>query len=622
MPSETDNIQTRLSYCCKKRMNNRIPKIYRAVLAGISLSVFLFALFPAAVKASSVVYISLIDASDPFYSNDSTQLDKQWYLAKTHIPEAWDYTRGSSNVIVAIVDTGIHASHRELSDGRVIAGFNTITNADIPAGNSSDDNGHGTAVAGVIGAIANNQQGIAGINWNISLMPIKAVGPDGVGEISAVAAGIIWATDHGANIINLSLGGTTFGNDNALSSAISYAYARNVLLIAAAGNDSRQQGINLDREPVYPVCGDNGQNMVLGVAATDINDRKADFSDYGTACIDISAPGSRILTTGYLPSTPSDNILIYASGTSLAVPVVSGIAALIKAANPNISNAEMHKRLTVSADDIYPLNQNSCGGTSCNGFLGSGRVNAQAALTPQPIIENSLVREASSGNIYLVSNSVKRLVTGFVFNQRGFIASSIINEVNGQLQNFAAGTPLPPLEGTLLKRADDPTVYVVNQELIRPLTYLVFVSRGFSFADVKTISAEELSLLIPGDWYWPPDGTLVLVEGDPTVFVMDQQVRRPVTFFVFQQRRLSFSRVVKVSLSDFSHVPVPPDAYWLSPLNGTLLKSDSEPTVYLVEGGVKHPLSYTTFVARYYSFRNIKTLPQVEVNVIAPGEAL
>lgn len=604
-------------------MNKDLIKIYRYRARGILTLFFFFTLIHAGpVSANtSQVHALTISVSDPFFTTDTSAIDKQWYLPRMRVPEAWDISKGSSNVTVALVDTGIHASHIELNDGRVIGGFNTITNQAIAANSNSDDNGHGTAVAGIIGAMTGNLRGIAGINWNVRLMPIKALDASGTGEISAVAAGIVWATDHGANIINLSLGGG--GPDSAvLSDAITYAFQHNVLIVAAAGNDQAEQGANLDKSPAYPVCADNSSNMVLGVAATDINDQKASFSDYGINCIDLDAPGQRILTTAFLPDNPSDNVLIYGSGTSLAAPMVSGVAALVKAVYPSISNVDLQKRLMQTADDIYPLNQTSCANGSCNGFLGRGRINALAALTPQPIADGSLVRQAASGNVYLVSNNTKRLVTSFVFNQRQYPTGRIIDDSNNQLAGLSTANPLPPLDGTLIKTSGDATVYVATGEVLRPVTFLVFVSRNFSFANVLTIADQDFNVFPRADWYWPPDGTLVLVENNPTVYVMDQQVRRPVTYFVFTQRHLSFAQVLNVSVSDFSHVPAPADQYWLSPLDGTLLKSADDLTVYVIEGSLKHPLTYDTFVGRAYSSRNIKIQPQAEIDVIAPGGAL
>ena len=568
------------------------------------------------------VTAAAITTTDPFFTTDYTQDDKQWYLPKIKAAEAWEINKGSNNILVAVIDTGINGQHIELNDGRIAEGYNVVTNTAIPANFNSDDNGHGTAVAGVIGAIPNNGRGIAGINWFVKIVPVKALSADGTGSISTVAAAIIWAADHGANIINLSLGGPGFGADMTLNNAITYAFNKGVLIVAAAGNDLADQGLNLDTNPVYPVCSDQGSNMVLGVAATDNQDRKASFSNFGINCVDMTAPGKKILTTAFLPSEPVNNLLIYASGTSLATPMISAAAALLKSNNFNLTNTDLRNILLKSADNIDPLNQDNCLAGSCNGFLGKGRLNIKAALTPLPLSEGSLVREGVSGKIYFVTGGVKRFVSSFVFNQRGFNSSSVIQETNNQLTGFVEGQALPPLEGTLIRSQSDATVYVIHNEKKLPLTYLVFVSRGFSFANVQFLDNNEVLLYPTGEWYWPPDGTMVLVEGDPTVYVMDKEVRRPVTYFVFVQRKLSFAKVIHVTADEFSHVPAAPDIYWLAPLDGTLVKSKTGSEVYVIEGGKRRALSYNAFISRHYRFSNVKVLPQAEIDVIAPGEPI
>lgn len=597
-----------------------LPPTFKATVSAnkfISLSLdkrVAYAEFDKEVKASIII------PSDPYFTTDSTLEDKQWYMGKIKIAEAWEYTKGDGSVTVAIIDTGIHASHVELNDGRVVGGYNVLKNQAINTGTDSDDNGHGTAIAGVIGAIANNGRGIAGINWTVKLMPIKALEANGTGLISSVASSIVWAADNGANVINLSLGGAGFGNDQTLNNSIIYAFNKGAVIVAAAGNDLSDQGTNLDTNPVYPVCSDAGSNMVIGVAATDNMDKKASFSNFGINCIDIAAPGKKILTTTYLPSNPSNNLLIYGSGTSLATPIVTGVAALLKGSNLNLSNVEIRNTLLKSADNIDALNQNNCLGSSCNGFLGKGRINALSALIPTPVLDGSLIREAATGMIYQVTGGKKRWVHDFVFTQIGFNPVVVINETNNQLGGLEAGFPLPPLDGTLVKSGTDPTVFVIHQGVKRALTYLVFVSRGYSFADVVSLPQAFVDRLEAGDWYWPPDGTMVLIKGNPTVYVMHEQVRRPVTYFVFTQRKLSFAKVISVTLDEFSHIPAPPDLYWLSPLDGTLIKSNDDSTVFVIENGVKKAVTYEGFVRRGYKFSSIKTLPRAEMDVIMPGQ--
>ncbi|MBI2607525.1 MAG: S8 family serine peptidase [Candidatus Doudnabacteria bacterium] len=573
-------------------------------------------------EADTKVLASKITTNDSFFTTDDNNQNSQWYLPKIKIPDAWEFSKGSSSVKVAIVDTGIHASHIELNDGRVIGGYNSITKETILPQASSDDNGHGTAVAGIIGAIPNNGRGLSGINWNISLMPIKALDAAGNGFISSVASGIVRAVDEGADIINLSLGGPGFGADATLNSAVKYAFDRGVLVVAAAGNDLAEFGSNLDINPVYPICSDLGQNMVLGVAATDVTDQKADFSNFGINCVDLSAPGKRILTTAFIPSDPANNILIYGSGTSLATPLVSGVAALLKAKNPTLTNIQLRDILIKSVDDISNLNKTNCLGTSCNGFLGSGRLNALKALTPTPFSDGDLIRESGTNRIFLLTDGTKHYVSQFVFDQKGFSLANVVNETSGQLSTYTEGAPLLPVEGTLIKAENNPTVYIIHENVKRALTFLVFNSRKFSFADVRSLPSPDVALFPEGDWFWPPDGTMVLVSSDPTVYVMDQEVRRPVTFLVFNLRKLSFANVVTVSPDELTHIPVPEDSYWLAPPEGTLVKSVSDPTVYTIENASRRGLTGVAFTNRGLSFGAIHVLPQAELEVIKPGDPI
>ena len=283
-------------------------------------------------------------AADPLFVLDVEELTKQWYLPKIQADKAWDRTTGG-NLIIAIIDTGINAKHEDLNDGRVIAGYatycqveNTATgdclirvSGDLAANVNSDDNGHGTIVSGIAGAISNNR-GIAGINWNARLMPIKALDSTGSGYASDVALGLRWAADHGARVANLSVGGPGLESVQVLQDAVTYAFNRGVLIVAAAGNDAAATGGNLNTNPSLPVCADGGQNMIVGVAALDASDRKALFSNYGSNCIDISAPGTGtfvdkqtkqgLVSTYYDPTRPGENNLyVYALG--IHAPAIS-----------------------------------------------------------------------------------------------------------------------------------------------------------------------------------------------------------------------------------------------------------------------------------------------------------
>jgi thermitase len=217
--------------------------------------------------------------NDPRYS-------QLWGMAKISAPSAWNITTGSAAVKVAVVDTGITTDHLDLSSN-VVPGYDFVQGDTDPR----DYNGHGTHVAGTIGARGNNAVGVTGVNWQVGLMPVRVLDGNGSGSNANVTAGFAYACSHGATIVNASLGGT--GYSTAMRDAI--AACPNTLFVVAAGND----GVNNDTTPHYPcnygAAPDNLAN-VLCVAATDSNDALASFSNYGQS-VDLAAPGVNIPST-------------------------------------------------------------------------------------------------------------------------------------------------------------------------------------------------------------------------------------------------------------------------------------------------------------------------------------
>ncbi|MDP3013831.1 MAG: S8 family serine peptidase, partial [Candidatus Subteraquimicrobiales bacterium] len=198
--------------------------------------------------------------NDPYFSS-------QWSLARIGLPQAWDAETGRSNsVMVAVLDTGVDATHPDLA-GKVIAGYDFINKDPDP----SDDDGHGTAVASVIAAATNNSQGIAGTSWGAKIMPLKVLNGAGDSSEYAVSKGIIYAADKGAKVINMSFGGSTYSQT--IQSAIDYAGSKGCLLVAAAGNLSNGALPNV----FYPAAYDG----VLAVSATNQSDLLATWSNYG-----------------------------------------------------------------------------------------------------------------------------------------------------------------------------------------------------------------------------------------------------------------------------------------------------------------------------------------------------
>jgi thermitase len=271
----------------------------------------------------------------------------QWHLTKIQSSEAWSVTTGSPSVVVAVIDSGVHATHPDLASN-LVPGWNFVkSNSD-----TSDLLGHGTAVAGVIAAASNNGIGVAGVSWQSRMMPLLVVDENDLATYSNIAEAIQYAADMGIRLINISAGGGA--QSSALQSAVDYAWNKGALIFASAMNNGAS-------DPYYPAA----CNHVMAVSATDNNDHLASFSNYGS-WIAISAPGAGILTTtlggGYA----------YWFGTSFSSPVVAGVAALSLAVNPSLTNAELVTILEKSADDI--------GTPGYSASFGWGRVNAFNAV--------------------------------------------------------------------------------------------------------------------------------------------------------------------------------------------------------------------------------------------------
>lgn len=343
------------------------------------------------------------DAFDQIQSVPSDpQYNQLWGMTSIDAPGAWNTTTGSSSVVVAVIDTGVDYNHRDLAaniwtnpgeiagngvdddrNGFVddIHGYDFANND----GNPMDDNGHGTHVSGTIAAVANNGQGVAGVNWSSSVMALKFLGSDGSGYLSDAIRAVNYATmmrtQYGVNVrvMNNSWGGGEYSA--ALESAIRASGNADILFVAAAGND----GTNNDANPQYP-ANYNPPN-VISVAAVDQNDRLASFSCYGATTVDVAAPGVSIYST-----TPGNRYAIY-SGTSMATPFVTGVAALAWAADPTASVAEVRNAIIAGADRVASL----------SGKVASGVLNARTTLA---LLDQPAPSGPSIGAVVASPNSV------------------------------------------------------------------------------------------------------------------------------------------------------------------------------------------------------------------------
>jgi thermitase len=274
----------------------------------------------------------------------------QWHLAKIQAANAWSLSEGSASIPIAIIDSGADLSHPDLKP-KLIPGWNFLTKTS----NTSDtgcNTGHGTAVSGAAGAATNNLTGVAGVAWANTIMPLVVTSSSCYAYYSDMASAITYAVDHGVRIINISITGSSASST--LQSAVDYAWSKNAVIFAAAGNSSSSS-------PMYPAA----CNHVLAISATEPTDTLATFSNYGS-WVDLSAPGDMILTT-QMGGT-------YGNwwGTSLASPIAAGVGALALSANPSLTNAQLVTLLETNSDDL--------GSAGFDQYYGYGRVNAYKAV--------------------------------------------------------------------------------------------------------------------------------------------------------------------------------------------------------------------------------------------------
>ena len=274
--------------------------------------------------------------NDPLYPS--------WFLQKIDAANAWLTTTGSSNITIAILDTGVESTHPDLA-AKIVAGRNIYSNND----DTSDVYGHGTAVAGVAGAASNNGIGVASVAWGCGIMPVRISDADGLAAASTIASGLNWAADHGARVANISYRVT---GSKTISTAAKYFQSKGGVVVVAAGNYGTQE-----TAPDDP--------YIVTVGATDPQDVLYYYSNYGSV-LDLVAPGNNTTTLRGAQYGAG-------GGTSFASPVVAGVAALILSVNPSLTPGQVTDILKESADDL--------GAAGPDNVYGSGRVNAARAVS-------------------------------------------------------------------------------------------------------------------------------------------------------------------------------------------------------------------------------------------------
>ena len=333
---------------------------------------------------------------------DDPSYPQEWHLLKIQAPQAWDITTGSTNVIIAILDTGVDGSHPDLA-GRIVPGWNFYdANSD-----TSDPNGHGTAVAGTAVAASDNGLGVAALAWNCMIMPIRVADTNGLATTSTIATALTWAADHGARVANISF---TVSTSATVTSAAQYFQSDGGVVAASAGNNGKAY-TNADN--IY----------MLTVSATDSSDALASWSNTGSN-IDLAAPGVGIYTTGL------GGGYVSGSGTSFSAPVVAGVAALVLSVNPALTGSDVQNILKQNADDL--------GAPGWDPGYGWGRVNAYKAV---------VAAAASLGppSATITSPSGNSTVSGVVAIEVSATAPSgltnLVCYIDGAMAGASAATP-------------------------------------------------------------------------------------------------------------------------------------------------------------------------------------
>lgn len=338
--------------------------------------------------------LSIVQYAEPDYIVHATVVPNDprwgdlWGMTNIKAPQAWDTFTGDANFVVADIDTGIDRTHPDLA-------ANMWTNPGEIAGNNIDDdgngyiddvygwdwaygdndpsdlNGHGSHTSGTVGAVGNNGVGVVGVNWNVKIMALKFLNDSGSGSTSNAISALNYAVNKGVKVSNNSWGGGGFSQ--ALYDAIENSKSVGHLFIAAAGNN----GTNNDTTAFYPANYTN--DNLISVAAIDINDNKASFSNYGATTVDLGAPGVNIVST-----TPNNTYSSY-SGTSMATPHVAGAAALLYGLNPTWTYAQVRDRILSTARPIAALSGKTVtGGTLDLAAAVSGSTPPPPTPTPTP----------------------------------------------------------------------------------------------------------------------------------------------------------------------------------------------------------------------------------------------
>ncbi len=448
---------------------NPLSKIYRLRISSPYNPVYVSSKL---AKNLEVEWAEPLYLREVVHTPNDPKLSSQYALAKVQAEAAWNISKGNTNIVIAIVDTGVDWNHDDLAaniwnnSDEILDGTDTDGNGFVddirgwdfggldgtPDNDPTEDSPtHGTHVAGIASAVTNNSIGIAGLGYNTKIMPVKTSQHNVSDEIISYGyEGIIYAADNGANIINCSWGG--FGFSNAEQEVINYAVSKGCVVVCAAGND----GLS---EVIFPAAYDG----VLSVGNTNSSDVKSGSSNYGVD-LDVCAPGSGIYSTWQGSNSPYTNL----SGTSMASPLVAGLAGLVIDKFPSYNPLQVIEQIRINADNIDIKN------TGKENLLGSGRINAYKAL--------------SNSN----SKSVRILTSSFieVNNPNGILERGDEVKININFTNYLK--PLSTFTAVLSTESNGVTITNANFSTSSKGTLAQFsnVKKPFKFT-IKENSADD-----------------------------------------------------------------------------------------------------------------------------------
>lgn len=457
---------------------------------------------PAVVLAGFLLFAVPVWAKIP---NDPEYAKQQKMWEAINAPAAWDYTTGSRQVTVAVIDTGADTWHDDLAaniwrnpyevDGNGLDDDNNGFIDDINGWNFVENNNdartsvfvnqddpesvrHGTIVAGLVGAVGDNGKNGTGINWQVRIMPLRAMASDGSGDIVDVVKAVNYAVNNGAQVISMSMVGGMYSGD--LENALYQAYKKGIVVVVAAGNEGFHLRGDLDEYPLYPACFDKGdkENWMLTVTAVNLGGRLSAFADYGS-CVDLSAPGEGVYSTErYAPQY--GYLLDFGGpwkGTSFSTPLVAGAAALLKAARPDFGPREIIDTLLSTADNLDAFN------IGYVGKMGRGRLNAGAALATASVA----VPAAGGGTVRTTATAADGQV--YYHDQNAVMAWEVLS---GTVRVFGsvADAQIVAVAGADLNGDDSDEVVVLLKR--EPFFYLRFLKHDGSFWHERPVGLDEI----------------------------------------------------------------------------------------------------------------------------------